>query len=184
MHNIKLVFGMGNPEDEYSNTRHNIGIYLLKKVLEKLQLTPDYNKKLKCSISKYQKEQIIFILSNSYVNQSGYCLSQVMNYYKIKTDEILIVHDDMNLDFPRISLKYNGSPHGHNGIKDIINNLNTKKFYKLRIGIGKPQRKEYNSKHVLGRLGQDEKKIIDNRIKVITDKIDRSNFLDIINDLK
>merc|ERR1711935_394127 len=157
---IRLVFAIGNPEEEYANTRHNIGIYFTKKILEKLKINIIYKKKLTCYISKYilpGGEEIIFALSNSYMNNSGSCLLQLMNYYKIKTEEILVIHDDMVLNCAEIIIKFNGSPHGHNGLKDIIEKIKTKKFYKVRIGIGKPKYQSDNVNYVLNKFPLKEK---------------------------
>jgi len=184
---IKLVFAIGNPEEEYANTRHNVGIYFTKKIIEKLNICITYKKKLTCFISKYlseEKEEIIFAISNSYMNNSGSCLLQIMNYYKIKVEEILIVHDDMVLECSEILIKFNGSPHGHNGLKDIIEKIKTKKFYKMRIGIGKPKYQSENINYVLNRFQLDEQKKIDEKITSILNKLQESKFLNIIKNLE
>jgi PTH1 family peptidyl-tRNA hydrolase len=185
--NIKLIFAIGNPEVEYSNTKHNIGIFFLKEVIKKLELNLVYKKKLNAYISKYKnkkEENIILATSDTYMNNSGICLLQVMNYYKIIAKDVLIFHDDMSLNFLDIAMKFNGSSHGHNGIKDITQKLNTSRFYRLKIGISKPKYKTDNINHVLGKFSKEEKEKIIKKIDSIFSNISHLNLFSIIGDLK
>lgn len=187
IHDIKLIFAIGNPENEYSDTRHNIGIYFLKQVIKDLNLNLIYKKKFTCYISKHEdkikNENIIFAISDTFMNNSGNCLLQIMNYYKIKENEILVVQDDMLLDPLEMLVKFNGSSHGHNGIKDIVHKINTDKFYKLKIGIGKPKHRSDNINYVLSKMQNHEKKKMNEKITELLIDVRNLKFLDIIKSL-
>ena len=90
------------------------------------------------------------------MNNSGSCLVKTMQYYKILPKDVLILQDEMLLGFLETEIKFNSSSHGHNGIKDIVDKLHTKQFYKLKIGIGKPKSKYNNVSHVLGKFSREE----------------------------
>ena len=186
MSDIKLVFGIGNPDDIYYGTRHTIGIYFLKKILDKLELKLTDKKKYKYKKTEltYKENKVMIIISNCYMNESGLYLSKIMNFYKIKKNEIIIVHDDMSLKLASIIFKSNGSHHGHNGLKDVIKNINSNKFYKLKIGIGKPEKRSDNVKYVLEKFSQQEKNILDNKINEIILNLKKCNFIETIKNLR
>ena len=179
---IKLVFAIGNPEEEYSNTRHNIGIYFLKKVIKEMNACLTYKNKFTSFVSKH--EEIIFAISNAYMNTSGYILSSILQYYKVNPNQILVIQDDMLLGLCDIQLKFNGSAHGHNGIKNINQQIKSDKYFKLKIGIGKPKNRMDNTSHVLGKFKEEERKIINKRVDVIISEIKQSNFLNVIKNMK
>jgi len=184
---IKLIFAVGNPENEYKNTRHNVGIFFLKSIIKKLNIESTYKKKLNSYVSNYKdlaQKNIYIVISNAYMNNSGECLLQIMNYYKIKSEEILVIQDEMSLDCSEIFIKFNGSSHGHNGIKDIIQKINTDKFYKLKIGIGKPKYRSDNIRHVLSKFENCERDQMKKKIKAISLKIEIDGLLQTIENLK
>ena len=157
---MKLIVGLGNPGLEYENTRHNIGFYYLDLYINKLNLV--YKQKFNGLYikTKINNEDIIFLKPQTFMNLSGECVIKFVNYFKIKLEDILVIHDDLDLEIGRIKLKENGSSGGHNGIKNIILNLNTENFKRLKIGISK--NKLFDTKdYVLGKFTADEKKIIE-----------------------
>ena len=152
---MKLVVGLGNPGLEYKNTRHNIGFHYLDLFANKYNLT--FKEKYNGMYTKtiINNEDVILLKPLTYMNLSGECVIKFVNYYKIKNEDILIIHDDLDIDIGRIKLKENGSSGGHNGIKSIIDNLNTEKFKRLKIGISKNNL--YDTKdYVLGKFNNDE----------------------------
>ena len=134
---MKLVVGLGNPTKEYENTRHNIGFMYLDFLLGKNSFT--LNKKF--NSLEYEKningEKILFIKPISYMNLSGEVVIKYVNYYKINVNDILIIQDDLDLPVGKYKLMFNHGDGGHNGIKNIISNLNSKEFLRLKIGISK-----------------------------------------------
>ena len=184
---IRLIFAIGNPGEEYINTRHNVAIYFLRRVVKPFDINLLYKKKLNCYAGIYQmsnEKQILFAVSNSYMNNSGDCLIQVMHYYKINLDQVLVIQDEMLSDVGEISVKYNSSAHGHNGIKSISKKLNTNKFYKLKIGIGKPKFTTSNVNYVLGKFETGQIDKLNIKIESITNSLYASKFLNIIDTLK
>lgn len=134
-----LIVGLGNPEKKYDNTRHNIGFRFIDLFLEKhgIPLT-NYKSKFKSHIYdlEFNKERVILIKPQTYMNLSGEAVRLVANFYKIPTENILIICDDLSLPLAKIRLRQKGSSAGHNGLKDIEKNLGTQEYKRLKIGIG------------------------------------------------
>ena len=146
---MKLVVGLGNPGKEYVNTRHNVGFMFLDSLYSDFKLNKKFNA-LECLIG-----DTIIIKPLSYMNLSGNVVYKYVNFYKIELDDILIIHDDMDIICGDYKVSYNHGDGGHNGIKDIILKLNSKKCMRLKIGISHVsgvEKKDY----VLGRFCNDE----------------------------
>ena len=160
---MKLIVGLGNPGQEYNMTRHNIGFYYLDLFANKLNLSFKDKFNGMYIKTKIEDEDVILLKPKTYMNLSGESVLKFVNYYKIKVEDILIIHDDLG----RIKLKENGSSGGHNGIKNIIFQLNTENFKRLKVGISKNN--NYDTKdYVLGRFTEEEQEIIkDNKEKIL-----------------
>ena len=130
---MKLVVGLGNPGKEYYATRHNIGFIVLDKLLSDAKWSSKFNGLY--TEKMVNGEKIIFLKPQSFMNLSGGVVRKFVEYFDIKTDEILIIQDDLDLDIAKLRIKYDSSAGGHNGIKDIIRNLGTQKLLRLKIGI-------------------------------------------------
>mgnify|MGYP000951919661 CR=1 FL=1 len=133
-----LIIGLGNPGKEYEKTRHNIG-FLALDFLAKNFDAPKFrpNPKFKASISEinYHDNKIILAKPQTYMNTSGDSVQTLANFYKITSQNIIVIHDELDLPFSSLRVKTNGSSAGHNGIKDIINKLGTDQFIRIRLGI-------------------------------------------------
>lgn len=126
---MKLVIGLGNPGLKYKKTRHNVGFIILDNYINSEKWLKKYN-------SLYiVKDDIIFLKPLTYMNLSGMDVQKFVNYYKVKPENILVIHDDLDILIGEYKLKNNSSSGGHNGIKSIISQLNTEKFGRLKIGI-------------------------------------------------
>ena len=169
---MKLIVGLGNPGNEYNNTRHNIGFYYLDLFANKLNIS--FKEKFNgmyCKI-KIGNEDVILLKPLTFMNLSGESVIKFVNYFKIKVEDILVIHDDLDINLGRIKLKDNGSSGGHNGIKNIIFNLNSENFKRLKIGISKNN--NYDTKdYVLGHFTREEQEII---------KSNEEKILNILND--
>ena len=165
---MKLIVGLGNPGKEYENTRHNIGFMALDKYLGNISWKAE--KKAKIYKTKINNEDIIFLKPQTFMNLSGEAVIYYVNYYKIELKDILIIHDDMDLELGKIRLKINSASGGHNGIRNIILSLNTKNFLRLKIGISKPNNDTIN--FVLSKFDKDELAIINNKLNTANDIID------------
>ena len=131
---FKLVVGLGNTGEKYSLNRHNLGFLVLDNFLKNEEF--EYNGKNNAYILK--KDGIIFAKPKSFMNVSGEVVGKLANFYQIEPSEILVIQDELDLDFGKIKVSFGSSDAGHNGIKDITRALGTKDFYRLRFGIGRP----------------------------------------------
>lgn len=173
---MKLIVGLGNPDKEYSNTRHNVGFMAIDQIANFLGVTFN-SKKFNGSYIKlnYKGEEIILLKPLKYMNLSGEVVRDFVNYFKIDINDILIISDDMDLSIGSMKLKYKGSCGGHNGLRNIETHLSTQEYKRLKIGISKStliDTKDY----VLGKLSKEEKEEI-NKILNIVPNI----FLDYLN---
>lgn len=150
---MKLIVGLGNPGMEYNNTRHNIGFMILDSFLGNVKW------KSKNNALYYEQsinnEKYIFIKPLTFMNLSGDAVIKYVKYYDINLDDILVIHDDLDLEFGSIRLKDNSSSGGHNGIKSIISCLHTQEFKRLKIGVS--NNKNIDTKdYVLGKFSKSE----------------------------
>ena len=154
---IKLVVGLGNPQKNLLNTRHNAGYWYLEKFLEKFNVKLNEEKKLNSFLSKieYNKNQIFLLKPTFFINDSGKSISSFLKYYKIESESILIIHDDIDLEAGDIRLKFGGGHGGHNGLRDIINHIG-KDYWRLRIGIGHPGEKSLVHNYVLNNPSKED----------------------------
>ncbi len=156
---MKLIVGLGNPGKEYEYSRHNVGFIILNNYFS------DANWQKKDNYEYIEKifnnEKVIFIKPLTYMNLSGLAVQKIVNFYKIPVENILIIHDDLDLPEKTVRFKFNSSAGGHNGIKSIINSLGTTRFSHLKVGIG---RKEYSDQkdYVLSNLSKDEINFLQN----------------------
>lgn len=158
---MKLITGLGNIGDKYCFTRHNAGFMVVDKIALENNLSFKQDSKLKSFITKFRHgdEDVIMIKPTTFMNLSGEAVRAVMDYYKIKTEDILIIYDDIALDLGRIRFKANGSDGGHNGIKSIIKHIGTNKFDRLKIGIG-PQPPIPSENYVLQNFPKDHQQAL------------------------
>ena len=174
MKEIYLI-GLGNPGEKYSNNRHNIGFLLLKNLSKKYNSNFLLKTKLKSSCSEFKINDSTYrlFLPNTFMNNSGDAVKAIVDWYKINLDQIFIIVDDKDLHLGKIRFRKKGSSGGHNGLKSIIEKLQTQNFNRIRIGIGSPPSIKGTNKfktisHVLGNISQEEKSILDKvYIKVI-----------------
>ena len=164
MNKIKLIIGLGNPGKEYENTRHNIGFLFIDALAKHLKAPSfEFNKKLNSEISEVRlrmaKPQI-------FMNKSGLAVLSLSKFYKVKPENILVVHDDIDILWSNFKFSFGRSSAGHKGVESIIKALKTKKFWRLRIGI-QPTPKKHTSadKVILKRFTPAEFKTLNQTIK-------------------
>lgn len=157
-----LVCGLGNPGKEYENTRHNMGFLVVDKLATKNNIQFKQNERDYVLVNFSVAGKKIFLMKPlSYMNNSGIPLQKVMSYYKIDAQRLIVVHDELDIEPGRIKLTFNGGSGGHNGIRSIISHLNTKEFYRLKVGIGKPKDPIPTEKWVLSEPSEETKKIME-----------------------
>lgn len=154
---MKVVIGLGNPGKKYEKTRHNIGFIVVDSLRKKFNLT-DEREKFQALISEknIDGEKVIFFKPQTFMNLSGNALIEIINFYKLDPKkDIIVIYDDMSLDFGDIRIREKGSSGGHNGIKSIIYHIG-EEFIRVKCGIG--AKKEDAVEHVLGEFSQSEQK--------------------------
>lgn len=159
-----LIVGLGNPEEKYNNTRHNIGFEAIDYIADKYNI--DINrKKFKGVYGEgfIGNEKVILMKPTTYMNLSGECIREVIDFYKLTNEDILVIYDDISLDVGRIRIRAKGSAGGHNGIKSIINHLGTDEFSRIKIGVGQPKGDLVN--HVLGKFSKEENEVLEESLE-------------------
>ena len=165
----KLLIGLGNPGEEYKNSRHNIGFIMLDKIAENLSVSFDNHKK-KSLYARMKKEenQYIFLKPQTFMNLSGESALYIAKLFNIHIEDIFVIYDDIDLPFGSFKIKKGGSSGGHNGIKSLIAQLQSDNFFRIRIGIGRPNFGKKVNDYVLSSFSKSEREIID---KDISDKV-------------
>ena len=163
----KFIIGLGNPGKKYDKNRHNIGFLFLQEFAKNYNSKFLIKTKLKSNYAELIYEGVIYrlFMPTTYMNNSGEAIRAIIDWFKIDKDKLIIVVDDIDIPLGKIRVRKKGSSGGHNGLKSIINHLNSKEFLRIRIGIGSPpiieKDKNYNTiSHVLGNLSKSEKLIL------------------------
>ena len=169
---MKLVVGLGNPGKEYENTRHNIGFMVLDAYAKSYNLTFS-NKKFdgmyaECVIAG---EKVILLKPLRYMNLSGEVIKMYVDYFKINIDDILVIHDDMDLDLGVVKIRYKGGTAGHNGLKNIELNLKTSNYKRIKVGIAKDKNIDVVN-YVLGKFSKEQLITLNASISKIINIID------------
>lgn len=165
MENV-LIVGLGNPGKEYEKTRHNIGFMCIDFFIKEKNITLKENFKGYIGSVKVENFNVYFLEPLTYMNNSGEAVIEVANFYKIKPENIIVIHDDMDLDVGTVKFRTKGSAGGHNGIKSIIKYLNSEEFKRVKIGIGKPHDLTVVD-YVLGKFSKDEQELISKGIEEV-----------------
>jgi peptidyl-tRNA hydrolase, PTH1 family len=169
---IKLIVGLGNPGNEYAHTRHNMGADLLARIADKYKISLKVEGKFAGELGKgiIENTEVKLLLPSTYMNESGRSVGAVATFYKIAPDEILVLHDELDLAPGIAKFKTGGGAGGHNGLKSIISCLgNNQNFNRLRIGIGHPVTKPEMINFVLGLPPKAEREMLD---QVIDEAVD------------
>jgi len=165
----QLIVGLGNPEPKYDQTRHNIGFAAIDALSRNWHIPVTENRKFQGQFGEglaLGSKKIRILKPLTYMNRSGESIQAVTSWYKLPSESVLVIYDDMDLPLGKIRLRLSGSAGGHNGMKSTISHLNSQNFPRLRIGIGKPKNLPDNDdgttvSHVLGKFSPQEAKLID-----------------------
>lgn len=166
---IKLIIGLRNPGSAYEYTRHNAGAWLVWALAKRHNIQFKLEKKLQAELAILELNQNLskLVLPLTFMNLSGQPVRLISQFYRIQPEEILVAHDELDLPAGRIKLKTGGGHGGHNGLKDIIAQLGSVEFHRLRIGIGHPGHRDLVHQYVLGKPSVQDRQLIH-------DAIDRS----------
>ena len=157
-----LIVGLGNPEEEYSKTRHNMGFNTVNKISQQYNIDVKQRKfQALYGSGIIENEKVLLLKPQTYMNLSGNSVKEVVDFYKINNDKILVIYDDMDIEPGKIKIRKKGSAGGHNGMKSVISEIDTQNFPRIRIGIGKPENKGQLIEYVIGKMPQTDKDILE-----------------------
>ena len=178
----KFIIGLGNPGKDYANSRHNIGFLILKKFSEKYNSKFILKNKLKSWYSEFKINNFTYrlFMPNTFMNNSGEAIRAILEWYKVDLDQLFVIVDDIDIPLGRIRFRKKGGSGGHNGLKNIINQLHTENFNRIRIGIGSPHNIEKSKKlntisHVLGNISPKENLILENVYNQLIKSLEQLN---------
>jgi peptidyl-tRNA hydrolase, PTH1 family len=172
---IKLIVGLGNPGQQYEKNRHNAGFLFLDSLaterLSTWSIKPDFQGLVsECNIAG---EKVLLLKPQTFMNRSGQAVGKVVRYYKLTSEEILVVHDELDFSVGVVRLKKDGGHAGNNGLRDIIAHLGTKGFYRLRIGVGRPTAEKEVADYLLSSPSKNDWQLIFSTIDTAKGFIDQ-----------
>jgi PTH1 family peptidyl-tRNA hydrolase len=162
---MKIICGLGNPGREYERHRHNVGFMVVETLLPRARAELHQGKfQARVGQGTLGGEKIVFLEPQTYMNLSGRSVAEAARFYKVAVEDVLVIHDELDLDFGRLQLKAGGGSGGHNGLKSTVSSLGADGFIRLRFGIGKPQgpnAKERVAGYVLSNFDDGERRRLD-----------------------
>ena len=166
-----LFVGLGNPSPNNTNNRHNVGFLVIDAINKKFKLSKQKPKfKGLLTTGQIDEQKIYAIKPLTFMNSSGICIKELIDYFKIDVKDIFVFHDDMDIDLGKVKVKFGGSNAGHNGIESIDKNIG-KHYSRIRVGIGRPKNNSTGSEHVLDNFSIDEKQSVDEVTKNIIESL-------------
>lgn len=169
---VQLIVGLGNPGPEYDQTRHNAGALFVERVAASQRVNLSVDRKYFGLVGKFnhQGREVRLLIPTTYMNRSGQAVAALANFFKLKPEEILVAHDELDMPPGVAKLKQGGGHGGHNGLRDIIAQLgNQNNFHRLRLGIGHPGHASLVSGYVLGRAPRSEQELLEQSIDFALD---------------
>lgn len=177
-----LIVGLGNPETDYTNTRHNMGFDVINEIAERnnIKITKSKFKGL-YGTSIIQGQKVILLKPQTYMNLSGESIKEAVNFYNIQPEEIIVIYDDIDTEKGNIRIRKKGGPGSHNGMKSVIKEINFSDFSRIRVGIGQPQFKNDMINYVLGAIPEKEQEILKKGVKKASEAVEEiiKNGIDI-----
>ena len=172
-----IIAGLGNPEKKYDNTRHNVGFQVIDQLGKILNIEIKENKfNSLFTQTTYSDKKLFLAKPLTYMNLSGKAIAEIKNFYKIDVENLIVVHDELDLEFGEIKIKQAGGSAGHNGLKSIVSSLGSNNFIRLRVGIGRPPENQSGANYVLGKFSKAENEVIEDVLNKTCDAV-----LEIIN---
>ncbi len=160
---MKLVVGLGNPGSQYEQTRHNVGFRIVDALATQLGWKWERQGRAMLASGTLGAEKVVLVKPITYMNKSGEAVGELVRWYKLSPEDVLVVYDDLDLPVGKIRLRSNGSAAGHNGLSNIIQHLHTNQIPRLRIGIGRPTNSHMDTiDYVLGTPTSDERLLLEN----------------------
>lgn len=165
-----VIVGLGNPTREYTATRHNIGFDAVTRIADDYNIALNIKKhRAICGKGYIEGQKVILAQPQTYMNLSGESVRELMDYYKITTEELIVIYDDISLDVGQLRIRAKGSAGGHNGMKNIIAHLGTQEFPRIKIGVGDKPKGWDLADYVLGRFPNEEQEMVREVLKKASD---------------
>lgn len=174
---MKIIIGLGNPGEKYAETRHNVGFMFLDKLQKEMDFPEfEFNKKFNAEISEKkstvngQRSNVILVKPQTFMNLSGESVRSLLDFYKLSPENILVIHDDKDILLGEYRLADDSSSAGHNGVQNIIDQLGTKKFKRIRIGVGVETNLPADV-FVLQKFSEEEKEAVEKVLEGVLEEI-------------
>lgn len=168
-----LIVGLGNPESDYSKTRHNMGFDVINKIAKKFNIEVNKTKfKALYGTGIINGEKVVLIKPQTFMNLSGEAVQEFINFYKIENDKILIIYDDIDTNPGKIRIRRIGGPGTHNGMKSVVSCLNSEDFARVRVGIGMPEYKSDLINYVIGHVPEKEYEELQKGVELAAEAIE------------
>lgn len=161
----RLIVGLGNPGADYSETRHNAGFWFCERLADKLGARFSHESRFHGMVAKAPSSGTLLLMPQTFMNRSGQAVGALARFFRIAAEEILVVHDELDIPPGQLRLKFGGGLGGHNGLKDTSAHLGSNDYWRLRIGIGHPGNRNEVIHFVLKRPGREEQTLIDDSIE-------------------
>lgn len=153
-----IIIGLGNPEKDYSNTRHNMGFQVINKLAKQYEIEVTKSKfKGLYGNGVIEGEKVILLKPQTFMNLSGESVKEILQFYKIEIEQIILIYDDIDIEPGVIKIRKTGGPGTHNGMKSVVHETNTQNFKRVRVGIGMPEDKEDLIEYVIGAIPEEDK---------------------------
>ena len=166
-----LLVGLGNPNPNNSDNRHNVGFFVIDEINKKFKLSKQKPKfKGLLTTGEIGEQKVYAIKPLTFMNSSGVCVKELIDYFKINVKDVFVFHDDMDIDLGKVKVKFGGNSAGHNGIDSIDKNIG-KNYSRVRIGIGRPENNSTGADHVLDNFSNDEKQNVSEVTKNIIESL-------------
>jgi PTH1 family peptidyl-tRNA hydrolase len=174
---FRLIVGLGNPGEEYRYTRHNMGFVVVDRLAEAYQIPLDKHKfDVVFGRNKVGSQGVILARPMTFMNRCGPAVRDLTHFFKFNTQDVLVIHDDIDLVFGKIKIKQKGGDGGHNGVKSLIEAWGSGAFSRLRIGIGHPQTQQAVRAYVLGRFDAQQEALLEDVISTAQDAVETILF--------
>ena len=163
---MKVIVGLGNPTDQYKGTRHNVGYMAIDRIAEANRININQHKfKAMVGSGIIGGSKVLLVKPLTYMNLSGESIRPIMDFYKLDLSDILVIYDDISLEPGKIRIRKKGSAGGHNGIKNIIAQLGTQNFQRIKVGVGEKPKGWDLADYVLGHFSKEDRGLVDDALK-------------------
>jgi PTH1 family peptidyl-tRNA hydrolase len=168
------VLGLGNPGEKYAKTRHNVGVMTIERLLERTGSSLKRHKS-GCLVGETRLSDRLVLLgrTTSYMNESGRPIGELARWYNVSPEMLIVVHDEIDLPFETIRIKFGGGTAGHNGLRSLVSHLKTQDFVRVRVGVGRPRGEKAAAGHVLNDFSPSERKVLPDVIDGAAEAVER-----------